>query len=382
MSGATPVLTINRVGFFGGVERVIVGCGEGVGSRGFHPILACPLPGELGAEARRRGLDVVALNIDRSKASLSPASLIRLFGALRRGRREVTELARRQNVRLLHAHHPISALYALQAVRTLGLPLLLHVHETLPAHLLYRAVARRVIPHCAAITCVSERSRALMLALGAPASRLSVIYNAVDRGFLAPAAPVPELAGPGPHVGLFGVLEPRKGQDVFIEAARRVARAHEAAQFWIVGDLSFAENASYVAALRAAISEAGLLGRVHLTGHRRDVRDWMARMSAVVLASRGYESLPTVLIEGALLGRPLVATDVGGVREIIDDGRTGLVVPPGDPDALAAGILRSLTAEGASFGEAARADALRRFTFDRFADDVAALYASLLPAGG
>jgi glycosyltransferase involved in cell wall biosynthesis len=88
--------------------------------------------------------------------------------------------------------------------------------------------------------------------------------------------------------------------------------------------------------------------------------------------------LPTVLIEGALLGRPLVATDVGGVREIIADGRTGLVVPPGDAEVLATAMLRILGGEGPAFGAAARADALQRFTFDRFGDDIAALYRSLL----
>jgi glycosyltransferase involved in cell wall biosynthesis len=374
----TAVLTVNRVGFLGGVERVVISCGQAVEQRGFHAIIACPMPGELAEEASRRGLETVSLGIDRSKATISPIAWARLFGALRRGRREVAELAQKRDIRLLHAHHPIGALYAVPAARGLGLPLLLHVHETLPAHALYRGVARRVIPHCAAFVCVSERSRELMLSLGAPDDRLHVVYNGVDPSFLGTPAAVPELAGKGPHIGLFGVLEPRKGQDIFIAAARRVAAQHDAARFWIVGDLSFAENAPYVAALRTDIAAAGLADRITLTGHRRDVRDWMTRMDAIVLASRDREALPTVLIEGALLGRPLVATDVGGVREIIADGRTGLVVPPGNAEVLATAMLRILGGDGPAFGVAARADALQRFTFDRFGDDIAALYRSLL----
>ena len=373
------ILTLNRVGFLGGVERVVVSCGQAVRLRDFHPLIVCPLPGELASEAERRGLEVVFLNIDRSRATRSPIMWMRLFGALRRGQRQVKELARTRGVHLVHTHHPIGALYALHAVRTLGLPLLLHVHETLPAHRFYRAVARHVIPYCAAIVCVSERSRDLMLTLGASPDRLRVIYNGVDPSFLEPAVSVPELAGPGPHVGVFGVLEPRKGQDLFIQASRTILEKHRSAQFWIVGEMSFAENASYVASLQDAIAAAGLSERMRLAGHRRNVRDWMARMDVIVVASRALEALPTVLIEGALLGRPLVTTEVGGVREIIDDGRTGLVVPPGDVQALAAAIGRALGREGPLFGAAAQADALQRFTFDRFGDEMAALYQSLVP---
>ena len=372
------VLAVNRVGFMGGVERVVVSCGQAVELRGFHTIVACPAPGELAAEAQRRGLQTAALDIARSKATASPLALARLLGTLRRGRREIVAVCRRLDIRVLHTHHPIGALYALSAAQQLGVPLLLHVHETLPVHAFYRGIARWVIPHCAAIACVSERSRELVLSLGAAADRVRVVYNGVDPSFLGTPAAVPELSDEGPHVGLFGVLEPRKGQDVFIAAARHVARQHPAARFWIVGDLSFSENAPYVASLRQAIGAAGLADRIRLTGHRRDVRDWMVRMDAVVLASRDREALPTVLIEAALLGRPLVATDVGGVREIITDGLTGLVVQPGEPAPLAEAILRVLAGEGAGFGAAARADALRRFSFDRFGDDMAAMYQSVL----
>jgi len=378
LTQSSLVLSLNRVEFFGGVERVLLNCAQATRLRRFETLIACPAPGELANEAQRRAVEILPLSINRSKATGSPVGWLRLLLALRRGRREVTEVARRRNVRLLHTHHPIGALYAIEATKKLGLPLLLHVHETLPVHVFYRAVVRHVIPFCNAFVCCSERSRQLMLALGAPASRVHVIYNGVDPSFLMPGDHVEELAQRGPHIGIFGVLEPRKGQDVFVQAARRIAMQHETAKFWIVGDLSFAENASYVDGLRKAIAEAGLADRIRFTGHRRDVRDWMAGMDIIVLASRDREALPTVLIEGAVLGRALVATDVGGVREIIADGSTGLVVAPGDVDALAHAIDRCLGSEGRQFGNAARADALCRFDFDRFGRQMADLYESML----
>jgi glycosyltransferase involved in cell wall biosynthesis len=101
-------------------------------------------------------------------------------------------------------------------------------------------------------------------------------------------------------------------------------------------------------------------------------------MDAVVLGSRGRESLPTVLIEACTLGRPVAATEVGGVREIIHDGKTGLVVAKSDPPALAAAITRLLGPEGTVFAEQAQLDAKRRFSPARFADDISALYRTQL----
>jgi glycosyltransferase involved in cell wall biosynthesis len=97
-------------------------------------------------------------------------------------------------------------------------------------------------------------------------------------------------------------------------------------------------------------------------------------MDVVVLASTGFESLPTVLLEAGTLGRRIVATDVGGVREIVRDGHTGLVVEHADPTLLAAAINRVLEPDGAHLAAAARTEALTRFGQVRFTRDIAALY--------
>lgn len=377
MDPAPCILTINRVGFLGGVERVILSIGAAARQAGLAFTLASP-PGDFADAAARMGLDVEALAIDRSKRSLSPVALAQIGLAMANGRRAVTELARRKGARLLHAHHPIGALYAARAARTLGLKLVLHVHETLPVGALYGFALRQAMPFCHRFVCVSEASVALMRHMGAPEAAVQCLYNGVDAAFTEPALPVPELAGPGPHIGHFGVLEPRKGQDVFVRAAIRVLADYPGAKFWIVGKLSFADNQAYADALRRSIAEAGLSACITLAGHRADVRDWMAGMDAIVLASRKQESLPTVLIEGATLGRPLVATDIGGVREIIEDGVTGLVVPPEDAGALAVAIDRALGPEGAALGRAAGQAARHRFGAERFARDIAALYRGLL----
>ncbi len=373
-----PVLIINRVGFMGGVERLIVNCAIGVQQRGFCPILACPAPGALADEAMRRGVEVISVRIERSKATYSPTACLRLYKALRRGRRDLTDVARQRKISLIHVHHPVGAMYALDAARSLGIPIIFHVHETLPLRPLYAILARRIIPHCSVFVCVSEASRALIRRLGAPESQIRLIYNSVDPSFLAPTRRVAELDGASPNIGLFGVIEPRKGQEDFLRAAAVVRDRYPSARFWIVGPLSFADNKVYLDALKRLAHDLGLADRVHFTGYRDNIADWMAGMSVVVLASRGRESLPTVLIEASVLGRRVITTDVGSVREIVNNEITGLVVPHSNPPALADAIDHILGPVGARLAEGARADARRRFAPARFADEMSKLYRSLL----
>lgn len=383
------VLAISRVGFLGGAERILLNCALGARQHNVSTILACPAagslaPGSLADEAARHGIAVIPTHIDRSKVSFSPREWLRLRQALQRGAQEILDLAARHSISLLHAHHPIGALYALKAARQRRLPLVLHVHETLPLPPLYALVARWVMPHCARFIAVSEAGCALLRRLGAPPPKIRLIYNSVDSRFLAHPQPVPELhharLDPGPQIGLFGVLEPRKGQEDFIAAAAAIKDRHPQAQFWIVGGLSFTENHAYRQRLQQLAQQNGLAERVHFTGHCSNVPQWMAGMDMVVLASRARESLPTVLIEAAALGKRLVATDIGGVREIVRDGHTGLVVAPRDPSALATAMDRMLGPAGGAMAERAGRDARQRFAPDRFNQQICEVYSSLLEA--
>ncbi len=368
------VLTVNRVGFLGGVERVIVGCADAARASGFRPVIACPAPGTLASAAEQRGHRVVSTVINRGKSTLSPLKLLRLATALHTDRRRVAQIARAEHASVLHTHHPVSALFATGAASRLGLPLIWHAHETLPLRPQYRLLGRRLISRCALYAACSGASRDMLLHLGAPPDRVRLIYNAVDPAFMESPAPADDVrALPGPHIGLFGVLEPRKGQDAFLRAAALLAR-RPTAQFWIVGSLNHPDNASYLKGLRALAAESGLAERVHFTGFRDDVPRLMAGMDVVVLASTGFESLPMVLLEAGALGRRIVAADVGGVREIVRQNGTGLVVERASPALLAGAIERILGPEGAGLAAAARADATARFSPARFAKDITALY--------
>ncbi len=371
------VLIINRVSHLGGVERIIMTAAEAARARGFRPVLACPMPGRLAEEMQRRDLPVRPARIDRGRATISPWGIARTLNGFRRGARDVSTLARQEQAALLHTHHPVAAVQALPAARRLGIPLLMHVHETLPMPPLYALLAHLVRGRCARWLCVSDASRRMVRTLGIAEDRIELLYNAVEPGFLQAPPPASELAGPGPHLGIFGVLEPRKGHPILLRAVAMLER-FPTAQTWIVGAPGFAEHRGYLEHLRKLATELGLSDRVHFLGHRTDIPALMAGMDAVVLASTCLESLPTVLIEACMLGRPVVASDVGGVNEIITHDQTGLIVPAGDAAALASALTQILSAGGAGLGFQARLVAQQRFAPERFGDGLAACYRRLL----
>lgn len=389
MTGRAPrVLLLNRVAFMGGVERIILTVMELLARRGFEPILGCPGEGELPEAVRARGFVVVPFAFDRMKASLNPTDLVRYAASLRRESAHVRDVVRDLGIDLIHAHHPVAGSYAARAVRELGVPLVMHVHETPPLKPLYAVAMRYASRVTTRYVCVSGASRALLVDLRIPAARVQVVYNGVHPSFLGdPPAPADDVvaSGPGPHVGIFGILEPRKAQHVFLEAAARLAARLPTARFWVVGPVAFADDEPYRARLEAIAARPELAGRVTFTGFRSDVARLMAAMDVVTLTSVAFDALPTVILESLSLGRPVVASRVGGVPEIIRDGETGVIVPPGDVPALEGALAELLRPEArerrATLGAAAARDMRVRFSPERFGDDLAAVFREVVDAG-
>ncbi|GGC46764.1 hypothetical protein GCM10011504_26460 [Siccirubricoccus deserti] len=377
------MLMVNRVAHLGGVERVILTLIGGLRAHGYEVLLACPGEGELPEAARAAGGTVLPVAFDRMRITADPRSLLRYPAAWRDGAAAVERHCRDRGIALLHTHHPVGTLYAMRAARRLRLPLVQHMHEVLPARMAYAAAQRLGARACTRFLCVSGAGRALLESLGIDRVRTDIIHNGVDPGFLAagPAAPAADIAGagPGPHLGVFGVIEPRKGQHLFLEAAAALAARWPQARFWVVGKLALADHADYLHRLQTMAEAPALRGRVTFTGYRADVAGCLRAMDVVVQASTRHESLSMALIEALSLGCRIVATDVGGTAEIVTHGRTGLIVPPGDAAALAAAMERMLGLNAAGFGGRAAADATR-FRPEIFCAAVAGRFDAVLGA--
>jgi glycosyltransferase involved in cell wall biosynthesis len=376
------ILAVNRVSFFGGAERVILTAAAAAATHGWKTTLACP-PGELAQQAQASGLPVRPIEVcslSRTQMGLSPRRWTHSVQQLRRARRAILELAEASHARILHIHHPVVAVQAAPAARACRIPLIWHVHETAPMDLGYRILGEAAVSAADMIIGVSEASCEMVRALGAPEARIRRIYNAAAPQFFDRIEPAEGPFGDGPNIGAFGVLEPRKGHADLIRACARLTTSWPGLQLWIVGGISFKHHARLPDDLRALARELGVADRVHLLGRRDDIPQLMARMDAVVSASIASESLPTVLVEACAAGRPVLGTDVGGTREIIRNGVTGLLTRPGHPEELAGALNILLSPVGRGMGERARADAQLRFSLSRFAADLDGCYGDLVDA--
>lgn len=179
-----------------------------------------------------------------------------------------------------------------------------------------------------------------------------------------------------PLIGLFSRLSPWKGQDVLLAAAR-ILPAH--VHFLIVGSALFGED-EYAEKLQAQSAADPLLNdRVHWLGFRKDVPLIMSACNVIVHASSQPEPFGLVCLEGQLSRRPVIATAAGGMVEMLDDGHTGLLIPPGDVHALASAIQTLLDnpVQAAEMGKRGRLRAEHDFSpsqflksFDQFMTDV------------
>lgn len=179
-----------------------------------------------------------------------------------------------------------------------------------------------------------------------------------------PAADAPWAAdGAGPIIGFVGRIEPRKGVIDLVNAAPALRAAHPGARIILMGDDPYASNPAYLAEVRAATAVEHLPWVANAPGVMRHLD--------VLVAPSHQEPFGTVLSEAMAVGTPVVATRVGGLAEVVEDGVTGVLVEPGQPAELAAGVSRVL-ADRAAMSSAARV-AARRFGADDYADRVEAL---------
>ena len=223
-----------------------------------------------------------------------------------------------------------------------------------------------------AVIALTPRLAGLVTGAGVPAQRVHVIPSGVPDGlFDGPSAPEP-LVGlpPRPRAVFLGRLHVQKGVDVLVRAVAMLPGV----QLMLAGD------GPERAALRRLVASLGIGDRVRFLGFvpRTQVPGLLAAADVLVLPSR-YEELGTAVIEGMRAGVPVVAADTGGVSATVTDGVTGLLVPPGQPTALAAALRRVLTDDGLArrLADAARRRS-RDYSWEVLADRVLGVYRDVL----
>jgi len=230
---------------------------------------------------------------------------------------------------------------------------------------LYLSLERLAAHWCRTIITLSadERDAGLTAGVGSPA-RYEVIPNGIE---LARFARTPE-----PVVGrvlVVGRFSPPKRHDLVLRAFAGVQGRFPGSELWFVGDGDDRPAAERLAA------ELGVQGATRFLGVRHDVPDLLAQAACFVLAS-DYEGCPLSVIEAMAAGVPVVATSVGGVPEVVQDGVTGILGEPGQPDGLARGLAEVLGDErrAVELGRAGRELAQQRFSREQMAAATARIY--------
>lgn len=261
------------------------------------------------------------------------------------------------------------------AARLAGVPCVWHVHDRIENDYLPTKVVKafrwavRRLPHgvVANSQCTLET---LKLAGRVPAT---VAYPGVCLPAQVQLAP----EGP-PIVAIVGRLAHWKGQHIFLDAAARVRREVPEARFHLIGSALFGEE-DYERQLREQVDRLGLSEVVTFRGFQSDIWAELARATIVAHASIVPEPFGQVVVEAMAAGRPVVATDAGGVRETMVDGETGLLVPSDDADALAVTLIRLLADRELrnQMAAAGRARVTARFAIDQTAHCVTKFLESL-----
>lgn len=348
---------------WGGQEIRIVDECRGVAARGHRVLLAARQQCRILAKAHEAGLETFTLP---------------MTGAFDlRSARRLRALLRTERVDILNTHSSVDSWIGALATRFRKVKLVRtrHLSSAVPSHpfnIIYR------LPDAVVTTGESIRQQLIAGRQIAPARAIS-IPTGVDIEHFAPrpADPATKRSLGLPDncrlVTIVAVLRRFKRHDLFLQAAGKLRADFPDARFLLVGE---GPRRNYI---EAAIVDFKLTDRVVLAGHCDDVRPFLAASNVIVLSSDSGEGVPQSITQALAMARPVVATNVGSVNELIQNEVTGLLVPILDVDALAAGIARFLRQPdfAAACGQRGRQHIVENFSRERMIDRTLELYARL-----
>jgi glycosyltransferase involved in cell wall biosynthesis len=341
----------------GGADQQVLILARAMQARGHEVSIVVLAPlGQMAEEAARDGIPIESLELRRD------------LGAFSRLRRLV-RLVRERHPDILHSHMVHANLLASAIRRFAPVPALIATIHSIKAGGPLRIAAYRLSSRAVdRFTIISRLAAEHYVAIGAiPARLVQVVPNAVDtvrfrKSETARVRLRSELGLGDAFVWLaVGRFEEAKDNPTMIAAFARLAASHPDSLLLLVG------KGSLQGEVERLVEQNGVQGRVRFLGVRRDVPEVMSAADAYVLSS-AWEGMPVVLLEAAAVELPIVATRVGGVAEVVDDGSTGLLVPKRDSAALAGAMVRienMSPADRAAMGKRGRALVEQRYGTER-----------------
>jgi glycosyltransferase involved in cell wall biosynthesis len=365
------VTLVDGLSGLGGGERVAADLAIRLDSARFQSVFCVTRPHwGRGQEEGLRAAGVRTLTLQRH----SPSNLLAW--------RPLISLLRRERPDILHCHKFGSNLWGAILGRVTGVPIIIaHEHVwSFEGHALRRLLDRHVIARGAHVfLAVSNETRRKMIEVeGIDPDLVRVLPNGIPTLVETTGRDVRRELGIDAEalvVGTVSVLRPQKALQVLIRCAARLIREFPMLKVIIAGDGPERVN------LEALVTELGLDGRVMLVGARRDVSDILAAFD-VAVSSSDFEGSPLAVIEYMAAAKAIVATRVGGVPDLIEDGVHGLLVEAQDAEGLASAVARLLREPdlGSRMGEEARERQQAEFTIDAAVHRLELLYGQLSAA--
>ncbi len=320
----------------GGAGRHLLTFLDSFDRSALHVRVLCPAGSLLASRCAAKGIEVIEM------AQMPPDESLRLRGLFSQVR-EMVKIMKNYRVRVVHTHASFAGRLA---AKIAGAGCIVYTKHRLDQPELPAGLKGGLLRLANDLTChrviaVSRAVKENLLRQGVKANKIEVIYNGIDiaglrKRALGKAVILPEdLVHPGPKtcvVGVIARLEPEKGHRCFLDAARLILPEVPDVKFLIVGTGSLEKE------LKVYAEKLGIKDKVIFTGLRDDIPELISRLDVVVLPSLS-ESFGLSLVEGMCLGKPCVASNVGGIKEIIVDGKNGLLAEPGNARALAEKIV-------------------------------------------
>ncbi|MEN6544957.1 MAG: glycosyltransferase family 4 protein [Armatimonadia bacterium] len=349
------VLYVSETGVLGGAGKSLLRLLESLDPAQVQADVAAP-DGAMIAAADELGIPGYPLPECRLRRTLNPLLLWRQlhhFLVFCRSLGSVCELLRPD---LVHANGPVAAW---AAVRCTGVPVIWHVRDLRLPRRLMRLVRRKA----AAVVAISRAVADYVAAEAPHGAPVQVIHNGLTSRDTAATRSRHSLRrewgipADAPLIGYMGQVVPWKRQDVLLRAMPAILQALPEARLVLIGDDAFRENREYAAELRRLVDDLGLRQAVAWVAHTAEPASALAALDVLAHPAE-KEPFGRVVLEALAVGTPVVAINRAGPAEILEDGESGLLVPPLDPPALAKAVLRVL--EGPELAESLRQGGLRR----------------------
>jgi glycosyltransferase involved in cell wall biosynthesis len=391
----TRVLFFDHTAAMGGGEIALLNLVRSLNSKEFKAIVLLgedgPLAERMLAFAQTEIIPLAPNVAHQQKDKLGLRTLFR-FGDILNVVSYIWRLMRfirEQKIDLVHTNSLKADIIGGAAARLASRPVVWHLRDRIEDDYLPKSVVRifRLLSHVIPNYVIANSAatlRTLHLRKGARGASIPSGIDLNGRSAVVHDGTSPEVPSEGDRsrsgirVGLVGRISPWKGQEIFIKAAALVNQRFPEAQFLVIGAALFGED-QYDREVRQLPGQLGIRDKVEFTGFRNDIKQAIAELDLLVHASTKGEPFGQVIIEGMAAGKPVVATNGGGVPEIVEDGETGILVPMGNVEAMAEAICQILSdpARAKEMGARARQRVADHFTLEQTARRVEAVYAEI-----